>query len=258
MSNVFTDPVGAIHNLFGGALGAGAATPGGGWLRDAVSKIPSMVVDKIVGIARNLGSSALGGGAAPSGAVSGWIAQALSILGWPMSYAAGLAQQIRSESGGNPRAVQHGYVDINTLTGNLAQGIMQVIPPTFRSYMLGGHGNPFNPVDNIIAGARYAMARYGAGWFAPGAHHNHGYDQGGLAQGIGMMPKYTTRPERVLSPDQTAAFERAMDNGFGGGTNNFYVTIDAKNVDDFNKVVRVFENLPTAARSGQRRIAGVR
>ncbi|ADD81132.1 tail length tape measure protein [Rhodococcus phage ReqiPine5] len=37
------------------------------------------------------------------------------------------------------------------------------------------------------------------------------FDEGGLAHGVGMMPKATIQPERVLSPRQTAAFERLVD-----------------------------------------------
>ncbi len=36
------------------------------------------------------------------------------------------------------------------------------------------------------------------------------YDAGGVARGTGMMPKFTPRPERVLSPRQTEAFERLV------------------------------------------------
>ena len=36
------------------------------------------------------------------------------------------------------------------------------------------------------------------------------FDQGGLASGAGYLRKATIRPERVLSPDQTAAFERQV------------------------------------------------
>lgn len=41
------------------------------------------------------------------------------------------------------------------------------------------------------------------------------YDLGGLAQARGLMVKDTIRPERVLSPQQTAAFENALAGGFG-------------------------------------------
>lgn len=46
-------------------------------------------------------------------------------------------------------------------------------------------------------------------WRVPG-HFDHlhaAYDRGGLASGKGLMPKATLKPERVLSPRQTAAFE---------------------------------------------------
>ncbi|MFD0637429.1 hypothetical protein ACFQ9X_43495 [Catenulispora yoronensis] len=39
---------------------------------------------------------------------------------------------------------------------------MQTIAPTFNAYALAGHNNIYNPVDNIIAGVRYAAARYGS------------------------------------------------------------------------------------------------
>ena len=48
-------------------------------------------------------------------------------------------------------------------------------------------------------------------------HYDHihwAMDRGGLARGIGDMAKRTIRPERVLDPRQTEAFERAMDRGF--------------------------------------------
>ncbi|MCD5419787.1 hypothetical protein LRS71_09495 [Rhodococcus pyridinivorans] len=47
------------------------------------------------------------------------------------------------------------------------------------------------------------------------------FDDGGLAHGIGIMPKNTIAPERVLSPRQTASFDRLVDlldaRGIGGG-----------------------------------------
>jgi SLT domain-containing protein/phage-related protein len=144
-----------------------------------------------------------GGGAAAPAQVNGWIMEALRILGWPASYAAGISQQIMTESGGNPNAVQHGYTDVNTRTGNLARGIMQVIPPTFFANALPGHLNIMNPVDNIIAGSRYAMKRYGAGWFSPGPQHSHGYDSGGgLPTGWTMAFNGSGAPEPVLTQSQ--------------------------------------------------------
>jgi hypothetical protein len=52
-------------------------------------------------------------------------------------------------------------------------------------------------------------------------HIHWAMDKGGLARGVGFMPKLTNRPERVLSPDQTESFERLVDHlplrGRGGG-----------------------------------------
>ena len=36
-------------------------------------------------------------------------------------------------------------------------------------------------------------------------------DLGGVARGVGFMPKATLAPERVLSPSETATFERLVD-----------------------------------------------
>lgn len=44
------------------------------------------------------------------------------------------------------------------------------------------------------------------------------FDNGGLASGVGLMPKATIAPERVLSPEMTPAFERLVDALQNGGT----------------------------------------
>lgn len=52
------------------------------------------------------------------------------------------------------------------------------------------------------------------------------YDQGGEASGVGLMLKNTIKPERVLSPSQTEAFEHGMRNGFAGDTANLEAKLD--------------------------------
>lgn len=67
---------------------------------------------------------------------------------------------IQGESSGNPDpAILH---DSNWKKGTPSRGIMQVIQPTFDAHKLPGHDNILNPVDNIIAGVRYAIDRYGS------------------------------------------------------------------------------------------------
>jgi LysM repeat protein len=94
--------------------------------------------------------------------LDGWIKQAISILnahGYYVSYNA-IYQTVMHESGGNPKAV-NGW-DSNAAAGHPSIGLMQTIQPTFNAFALPGHTDIYNPVDNIIAGARYAASRYGS------------------------------------------------------------------------------------------------
>jgi tape measure domain-containing protein len=197
------DPVGSAQRLLSAIVNDGAGfLAGAGDMGRLALGVPGGEIRLLVDHLRDWWSRmAATGGAAPPGQVSDWIAAALSILGFPQSYAAGLYQQAMTESSGNPRAVQ-GIVDINS-GGNEALGLMQVIPPTFRAYALPGHTNPFDPIDSVIAASRYAMANYGPSWFAPGPWHSHGYDTGGLMPpGLSLSYNGTGSPEPVLSPGQ--------------------------------------------------------
>ena len=58
-----------------------------------------------------------------------------------------------------------------------------------------------------------------------GIGSGHGYDSGGIARGLGFMPKHTLKPERVLSPTQTSAFERLVNvlDGRSGGSRDIRI-----------------------------------
>ncbi len=86
-------------------------------------------------------------------------------------------RQIATESSGNEKAVQGAIGDINNRTGNLARGLMQVIPPTFNANKLPGHGDIMNGFDNILAGLNYAKKTYGPSLSFLG--NGHGYANGG-------------------------------------------------------------------------------
>ena len=125
------------------------------------------------------GSDSSGNGLQPPGPASyanrsqvqSWINQAFKVLeadGVPASELneAGVLMIIEHESSGNPNAINNW--DSNAKAGDPSRGLMQVIGTTFSAYQLPGHGNIYNPVDNIIAGVRYALSRYGSIQNVPG------------------------------------------------------------------------------------------
>ncbi|MGS0657047.1 peptidoglycan DD-metalloendopeptidase family protein [Staphylococcus arlettae] len=94
-----------------------------------------------------------GGGGKAGGKYGSTIKKALGMAGLPQTskYIKAWQEQARTESTFNPRA--------KNPSG--ASGLVQVKPATFGQYKLPGHGNIWNPLDNLIAGMRYAKARYG-------------------------------------------------------------------------------------------------
>lgn len=64
----------------------------------------------------------------------------------------GIIAQIHRESGGNAKVTQSSaVVDVNTLNGNPAKGLLQYIPQTFASYAVKGHNNIFSGYDQLLA-----------------------------------------------------------------------------------------------------------
>jgi len=97
-------------------------------------------------------------GARPAGNVASWISQALSDMGMAPSWTADVKDIVTGESAGDPWNIN--LTDSNAAHGTPSEGLMQTIGPTFAAHKMPGHTDIWNPVDNIIAGVRYAIGRY--------------------------------------------------------------------------------------------------
>lgn len=117
------------------------------------------------------GGSDAPSGPPPPGNVQDWIKQAIEIMrqnGVPVSDAdaQNIWNIIQHESGGNPTVINNW--DSNAAAGHPSKGLMQCIDSTFDAHKLPGHNDIYNPVDNIIAGVRYSIDRYGSIGNVPG------------------------------------------------------------------------------------------
>ncbi|WP_280498370.1 transglycosylase SLT domain-containing protein [Nocardia farcinica] len=225
-NNVYTRSLNSVLNFYAGKAQEGAQGGGAAGGYDYVPKnlpVNESGVDGSSGGtgASSAGGSGTGGGAAsgeiksaedydPAGGVEQWrgtFAAVLRSLAMPLDWLdLGLAQ-MRTESGGNPKAIN--LWDSNAAKGTPSKSLMQVIDPTFAAHRSTLYPNDiWDPGANIAASLRYTVSRYGSpvGVWGQG----HGYDQGGIAEGIGFMLKQTLKPERVLSPRQTEVFEASL------------------------------------------------
>lgn len=160
-----------FSHLSGEAMSAlqGLAGDATGWVASAFTSVSHMFGDLFGGTSENI-----------SKGVAQWagvVKQALAMVGRPDLLNVILAQ-MQTESGGNQYAVNNW--DSNAAAGTPSKGLMQVIQPTFDAYAgaLRSRGI-FDPLANIYAAIRYALARYGAR-ITQVLGHGHGYAAGGV------------------------------------------------------------------------------
>ncbi|KRL97434.1 hypothetical protein [Liquorilactobacillus satsumensis] len=167
--------------------------------KGAVNKTEDGLVGWASKILKQFGGSTKQNGAGAEGWRSA-VKKGLRENGLPTtdSYVNAWIRQIQTESGGNERAVQGGYTDINTLTGDLAKGLLQTISATFNAYKFPGHDDIFKGYDNILAAINYAKHRYGSDMLGV-IGHGHGYENGGMVSLDGMYHVAEgNKPEMIL------------------------------------------------------------
>ncbi|QDQ93701.1 hypothetical protein FND50_25060 [Rhodococcus sp. WB9] len=125
------------------------------------------------------------------------VKRAFSANGWDSGEQwAAIDWIIQKESGWNPLAR-------NPSSG--AFSLFQFLGSTKDQYLPDESEDPYT---QGVAGAKYIRDRYGDPVRAKSFWEKNGYyDQGGIASGKGYLLKDVIRPERVLSPRQTEAFE---------------------------------------------------
>lgn len=183
LEDALKNPLGVLKRLFDNSKNDATAiwhTIGEGAGRYLPESAVNWFKNTLAGFKKKFDES---GGNPPGAGTKRWkpyVKKALAANGLPTSesYVQAWLRQIQSESGGNPKAVQGGYVDINTLTGDLAKGLLQTISATFNAYAFPGHKDIFNGYDNMLAAIHYAKARYGSDMLAV-IGHGHGYANGG-------------------------------------------------------------------------------
>lgn len=153
------------------------------------------------------------------------VAQALKMEGlYSLANVERTLYQMQTESGGNPRAIN--LWDSNAKKGTPSKGLMQVIDPTFNAYARTGFNkNIYDPLSNILASVRYAVARYGS---LEKAYRGVGY-----ASGIGEidLPERSNSVNVSYTPESSYTGGRAQITEYNTYSPTFNFTISGTSDD---------------------------
>lgn len=108
-----------------------------------------------------------------------------------------LLRQIQTESGGNP-TIRQQISDINSRSGNPAQGLLQFIPSTFNHWAVKGHGQLLNGYDQILAAINALEHGGEGGWGNVG--NGHGWVNGGWADRPSIFAEVKGEKELAINP----------------------------------------------------------
>lgn len=110
-----------------------------------------------------------------------------------------LLRQIQTESGGNP-TIRQQISDVNSRSGNPAQGLLQFIPSTFNHWALKGHGQILNGYDQILAAINALENGGEGGWGNVG--NGHGWANGGWADRPSIFGEVKGQKEIAINPSR--------------------------------------------------------
>lgn len=110
-----------------------------------------------------------------------------------------LLRQIQTESGGNP-TIRQQISDVNSRSGNPAQGLLQFIPSTFNHWALKGHGQILNGYDQILAAINALENGGEGGWGNVG--NGHGWANGGWADRPSIFAEVKGQKEVAINPSR--------------------------------------------------------
>ncbi|MHC5226896.1 phage tail tape measure protein [Enterococcus sp. LJL99] len=205
------DPIGLLKNVFADFANFGDLfNPWLGMAKGGVNFVMDSAKDFLTGLFKKKEAETPKVNYNPTAGVEQWRAIAKKALQMEGQYTeanlTALLYQMQTESGGNPNAINDW--DINAINGVPSQGLLQVIPPTFRTYARPGYDKSLtDPLSNILASIRYAVARYGS---LTAAYRGVGYANGGFItkQHLAMVGE-GNKPEVVIPLDK-AKRSRAM------------------------------------------------
>ena len=165
---------------------------------------------------------------------------------------------INAESGGNAGAVQSkSLLDINTLMGNPAQGLLQYIPQTFKKYAVKGHTNIKSGYDQLLAffNNKFWRSQFNpnGGWSPSGprrfAHggmiKKHGLYEAGEGNRPEMVLPLTNKVRAMQLIDQAKSFMGVDDSGDISTTsndNNGSMDIIAQLMEQNNRLLEALIN----------------
>ncbi len=176
-------------------------------LKIVIDALVKYVIEKvIVPIAKAVGNALVQAGAgAASAAINTQAPGAGSIVGTLISSAGSAGIDIGAEIGS-----ELAQAIITTAVSGIFEALSSNAPGVTTALFGGGLGaqiaDPISMLFASIFGGLTTVLGSVGGLFGG----NGSFDSGGVASGVGLMRKATIAPERVLSPAQTASFDRLV------------------------------------------------